>query len=202
MWAVDLPGQPGLSSAAVVPVEDHAGWLADVVAAARAERPDGRLVLAGVSRGAAIALHAEPDAVDGLVLVSPGGLVPVRMRPAVLATSLAWTMFKSARASRALIARMSAPGQEPLADHVDWLTLVARSCRLTLAPGVQGAPILERWRGRQVRLLLGDRDEFFPVPRMRTAARRALGIDPIVVPGHGHFLVYTNPSSLLDAIHA
>ena len=28
VWAVDLPGQPGLSSAAVVPVEDHAGWLA------------------------------------------------------------------------------------------------------------------------------------------------------------------------------
>ena len=80
VYAADLPGQPGLSAANRPDDElsGYAAWVTELID--WVERRDGRaqILLAGHSRGAAVALSANPDAVHGLALFSPAGLIAVR----------------------------------------------------------------------------------------------------------------------------
>ena len=84
---VDLPGQPGLS-AGERPRDRNAygSWLRELVQALALEPP----VVVGHSFGALAALLAArgDPSIRALVLVSPGGLIRLRVRPAVLATTI------------------------------------------------------------------------------------------------------------------
>jgi pimeloyl-ACP methyl ester carboxylesterase len=192
--AADLPGQPGLSSS-VRPrpeTEGYAAWLGEVVSWVRAQHPTERLVVAGHSRGAAVALSGPAD-VDSLVLVSPAGLVDVRVSLPVLRTAVPWVLRPTERRSRALVELMSGPAARPDPALAEWLTLVARDSRTTGAPGALPGDVVSRWTGRPVRVLVGEHDCFFPPDRVGPAATQRLGSPVEVLPGLGHLAVEENP---------
>ena len=190
VYGADLPGQPGLS-AAVRPrdeISGYAQWLSELVAWIQTRHPEARLVVAGHSRGAAVALSADPDTVHGLALLSPAGLVAVRPTLPMLRATLPWLLRRDEPGARRLLQFMSGPAHVPSARLVEWMTLVARTCRTTGAPGPYPATVVTNWTGRNVRVAVGDHDVFFPVDRLRDVCRSRLGTDPTVVEGAGHLL--------------
>ena len=203
-WRVvcaDLPGQPGLS-APERPADEVAGyarWLADVLEHVRAEQAGLPLVLVGHSRGAAAALLADPSYVDGLVLVSPAGLAKVKLTPTMLWRSIGWLMRPSRERSERLVGLMAGGSNAGLETLAEWLTLVARSTRTTGAPDPLPAEVLDRWHGRGVRAIVGEKDAFFP-PAVLAAPTRRLGATLEVVPGAGHLLTDQRTDHVVAAV--
>ena len=202
VYAADLPGQPGLS-ASVRPDDElsgYAGWVSDVIAWVRSRHAGSRMVLAGHSRGAAVALSADPDSVDGLALFSPAGLTAVRPTAHMLWSTVPWLVRRTDSASRRLLDYMSGPGHVPAADLVEWMTVVARSARTSGAPGPLPDAELIRWSGHRVRVVVGDHDVFFHVDRLRQPCQTKLGVDPFVAGGAGHLLVDEQPELVADMV--
>ena len=201
---VDLPGQPGLS-APTRPADEvggYAGWLAEVLGSVRGPETD-RVVLVGHSRGAAIALSAEPDAVDRLVLVSPAGLLDVRPSWPIIRATVPWLVRRDDAGSRRLVDFMTGPDLPfPDAVLVAWTTLVARHTRTSRAPGRAADAVLHRWRGRSVQVLVGDRDCFFDAAATTGAAADDLGAPTVLVPGGGHLLVDQVPDVVARVVAA
>lgn len=191
---VDLPGQPGLSSSTRPrpETEGYAIWLEEVLSWVRAQHPAEQLVVAGHSRGAAVALSGPAD-VDSLVLVSPAGLVDVRVSLPVLRTAVPWMLRPTERRSRALVELMSGPTARPDPALAEWLTRVARDSRTTGAPGALPDAVVSRWTGGAVRVLVGEHDCFFPPDRVGPAATERLGSPVEVLPGLGHLAVEEDP---------
>jgi pimeloyl-ACP methyl ester carboxylesterase len=202
VYAADLPGQPGLSTAKRPDHEQsgYAAWLTDLIAWVRRRHQAGRIVLAGHSRGAAVALSAEPDGVDGLALLAPAGLTEVRPSIEMLRSTLPWLVRRNNAGARRLLAYMSGPAHPPADDLVEWMTLVARACRTTGAPGPLPDDSLVSWKGRHVRVAVGEHDVFFPVSKLREPCRTKLGLEPLVVPRAGHLLVDEEPVIVSDLI--
>jgi len=191
----DLPGQPGLSGEPRTR-PDAAGcarWLGEVLSWVRRHDAGRRLVLAGHSRGAAVAL-AGPTDVDALVLLSPAGLVNVRVSPAVLRAALPWMVSPSPSRSRALLRLMCGPRAVLDEALVEWLTLAARDSRTSGAPGALPDSVVSRWRGRPVRVLTGEADCFFPARRIQRAAGSRLGTTATMLTGLGHLAVEEDPA--------
>ncbi|HEU4515290.1 MAG TPA: alpha/beta hydrolase [Nocardioidaceae bacterium] len=199
--AVDLPGQPGLSSAQRPrpEAEGYGAWLEEVVAAVRSAYRPERLTVVGHSRGAAVAL-AGPVTVDALALVSPAGLAKVRMTRAVLATALPWMLRPTSARSAALLDLMSGPSAAPAPDLVTWLTLVAGDTRSSGAPGPLPGRITDRWRTRPVTVLVGSHDCFFPAERLGPAARDRLDAPVVVLDGLGHLAVEEDPELVVSRL--
>jgi pimeloyl-ACP methyl ester carboxylesterase len=199
--AVDLPGQPGLSSSTrpLPEAEGYGRWLEEVVPAVRAEHPGRAITIAGHSRGAAVAL-AGPTDVDGLVLVSPAGLTGVRVRPAILRTAVPWMLRPSPERSLALLRLMSGAASRPDPELASWLTLVARETRTTGAPGPLADEVVARWRGRPARVLVGEDDCFFPPERVDRVAADRMGIHVDVLEGLGHLAVEEAPERVAALI--
>jgi len=199
--AVDLPGQPGLSTpqrrrdAATA----YESWISDV----RASPPmEGivRVVLAGHSRGGFVALCADPAEWDGLVLLNPAGLARAVVGPAVLRTGVLWTLRPTEARTRALLKLMVAAEHEPDPDLVSWLTLVAKETRTTGAPGPARHRFTDRWRPNPVVVLSGASDRFFPADRLAPAARSRLGAEPEVLANVGHLSVDEAPAVVAERI--
>ena len=202
VYAADLPGQPGLSTAKRPDPEvpGYAAWVSDLVAWVRRRHEGGRIVLAGHSRGTAVALSAAPDRVDGLALLAPAGLTAVRPTFEMLGSTLPWLVRRNNAGARRLLEYMSGPAHPPVSDLVEWMTLVARACRTTGAPGPLPDDILASWTGRDVRVAVGEHDVFFPVTKLREPCRTKLGVEPVVIPGAGHLLGDEEPVLVADLI--
>jgi pimeloyl-ACP methyl ester carboxylesterase len=200
VYAPDLPGQPGLSAAdrPAHEVSGYAAWVTAVIDWVRERESGAQILLAGHSRGAAVALSAEPRAVDGLALFSPAGLVAVRPTLGMLRSTVPWLVRRHRVGSRRLLDYMSGPGRTPRSDLVDWMTVVARSCRTTGAPGPLPEADLVRWKGHDMRVAVGAHDVFFPFPRLQEACRVELDQEPLLVPGAGHLLVDEEPQLAAD----
>ena len=122
VYAADLPGQPGLSSA-LRPEHELPGystWLTDLIAWVRRRHEGERIVLAGHSRGAAVALSANPDSVEALALLAPAGLTHVRPSIEMLRATLPWLVRRNNASARRLLKYMSGPTHEPANDLVGW----------------------------------------------------------------------------------
>jgi pimeloyl-ACP methyl ester carboxylesterase len=197
----DLPGQPGLSGSdrPTEETEGYAGWLRALLTHVRAERPGRRLVVAAHSRGAAVALSGPTD-VDGLVLVSPAGLVRVRVGLDVLRASLPWLLRPTPARSRAVLKLMCGPDTSPDSTLVEWMTLVARNTRTSGAPGPLPKDVLSRWRGSPLRVLVGEHDCFFPASRVRRSARDRLGVETEVLAGLGHLVTDEAPHLVAERV--
>ena len=204
VYAADLPGQPGLSAADRPANEsvDYAHWVEAVLRWVRTRHPGEPVALVGHSRGAAVALSAPPDLVAGLALLSPAGLFGVRPTRAMLRATLPWVLRPSASSSRRLIEYMSAPGAAVDPALVEWLTLVARTTRTTGAPGRLPRATTGSWQRRNVQVMIGEHDCFFPVGRLAVEARAQLGREPHVVAGAGHLLVEERPEAVADLVTA
>lgn len=202
VYAADLPGQPGLS-AADRPADEHsgyAGWVMELIDWVAGGDGGARILLAGHSRGAAVALSANADTVHGLALFSPAGLISVRPTLTMLRSTMPWLVRRGTADARRLLDYMSGPGRAPADDLVEWMTIVARACRTTGAPGPLPDSDLVRWKGHNVRVAVGDHDVFFPIAKLHEACRAKLGLEPLVVPNAGHLLVDEEPDLSADMV--
>ncbi|MBB1255528.1 alpha/beta fold hydrolase [Streptomyces alkaliterrae] len=200
---VDLPGQPGLSSPARPPRAVLGRWLAEVLTAT-VERP---AVVLGYSLGALPALLCDAPPLAGRVLLAPAGLVRLRVTPRVLAATLPWLLRPTDRRSAALLDVMSGPGRRPPAELAEWMTLVSRSCRSTMAPAplpddALASPSLLRGGSPSARrptlLLTGSHDVFLPTARLRDRAVSQLGADVHELTGVGHLAAEEAPETVAD----
>ncbi len=199
---LDLPGQPGLSEAArpVREVPAYADWVAELVTWVRAQHDGAPIVLAGHSRGGAVALSADPGTVDGVALLSPAGLLGVRPTPQMLRATVPWLVRRDDAGAARLLRYMSGPTHLPSPRLVEWMALVARTCRTTGAPGRYPDAVVAAWRGGNARVMVGEHDVFFPVDPLAAASRARLGTDPVVVPGAGHLLIDEEPERIADLV--
>ena len=195
----DLPGQPGLSAGRRPPDRlAYGAWIDEIAASLAADR----LVLAGHSLGAAAALTADPAAIRGLLLLDPAGVIRLRVRPGTLAATIPWLVRPTPDRSARLLAEMHARGRTPAPEHVEWMTLVGRYVRTSLAPSPLPQDVLDRWRDVPRTVLCGDQDCFLPVPPLAAAARAKLGVDLDVATDAGHLTPEDQPARVAEAISA
>jgi hypothetical protein len=200
--AVDLPGQPGLSD----PARPHdettafAAWIDELLTWVRQRHHGLPLVLAGHSRGAAVALTASANLVDRLRLLSPAGLVEATASFGVLWATLPWLAWPSDRTAAGLLRVMSAPGWQPPTELVSWLAAVPRETRTSGAPGPLSPDVLDRWRQRDVVVVAGAHDCFFPAAELRRVAAAQLGVDVLMLADCGHLVVDESPARVASAV--
>ncbi len=202
VYAADLPGQPGLS-AEDRPSDERLGysqWVTDLLRWVRGQHPASQVLVAGHSRGAAVALSAPPDLVEGVVALSPAGIMSVRPSREMIAASVPWLLRRNEQGSRRLLSYMSGSDHTASEELVEWLTLVARSTRTTGAPGPLPDETLDAWRDTEVTVVVGEDDRFIPLGRLAVESRKRLGVLPGVVPGAGHLLVEEEPKLVADLV--
>lgn len=197
VFAVDIPGQPGLSSP-TRPSDRHAyaGWVEEVLEQLGIRAP----ILVGHSLGAHIALSAAASpSIAGLVLISPAGIIRLRATPSVLFRSTAWLARRDEASSRALV-RLMTTRETPPDDLVEWMTLVGKHVRTSLAPPPLPASTLARV---DVPCLIrsGDHDVFLPEKRLAAGVATRLPkarFEP--VDGAGHLLPHERPDVLVAGV--
>ncbi|MFI0817184.1 alpha/beta fold hydrolase [Streptomyces sp. NPDC021098] len=198
---VDVPGQPGLSTG------DRPGrhrlprygqWLQEVLD----EISPGPTVLVGHSLGGAIAMACDVPQLIGRVVVSPAGLTRLKVTGRVLAASLPWLARPTEARSAALLRQMHGAGRQPSAELVSWMTLLARSCRSSLAPAPLSARVLARAQRVTNVVATGEHDVFLPPSRLAPPASRHLGVVVKSVPGAGHLVVEEHPETIVTMVAA
>jgi pimeloyl-ACP methyl ester carboxylesterase len=195
----DVPGQPGLSTG-MRPTGNqllaYGRWVDEVVAHLQANR----LVLAGHSLGAAIALAADTSGVAGILLLDPAGLIRLRVPPSVMGATLTWLVRPTPARSARLLRHLHAPGWQPSATHIEWMTLAARHTRSTLAPKPLPTSSLRRWQAIPRAVLTGELDCFLPVGPLRTTVRDKLAADVRILQGAGHLTPEERAEAIVDAV--
>jgi pimeloyl-ACP methyl ester carboxylesterase len=136
-----------------------------------------------------VALTATPSLVDRLVLLSPAGLVGARVTWRVLSATIPWLLVPSPRTAARLLRVMSASAVTPRAELVSWMAMVPKETRATGAPKPLPRAVIERWRGHNTAVIIGERDCFFPPTEVHRASEEHLGTDVIVLPNAGHLIV-------------
>lgn len=200
-YVVDVPGQPGLSAA------DRPGhhrparygqWLQEVLD----EISPGPTVVVGHSLGGAIALACDVPQLTGRVLVSPAGLARLKVTGRVLAATLPWLARPTEARSATLLRQMHGSGRSPSVELVTWMTLLARSCRSSLAPAPLPEGTLARSRRVTNVVATGEHDVFLPPSRLASPASRHLGVAVTTVPGAGHLVVEEHPEKIVTLVAA
>lgn len=195
--AVDLPGQPGLSDPAR---REHAGaafasWLSVITQAVGA----GRATVVGHSLGGLVAMHAVAAGAETarLVLLDPAGLRRLSVTPSVLVATIPWLLRPRPRSAAKLLRMMMAPENEPGPDLVEWMALVGRHVRSSLAPPPLDEAASRLLANVPVDVLCGAHDVFLPPTGLRRAVERRLGHASYeVVPGAGHLLPHERPDAI------
>lgn len=194
--AVDLPGQPGLSDPRR-PWRGRLAWYGRVLDEVLATADLDQVVLVGNSLGAAVALAAGSPRIAARALVSPAGFIRLSVDPALALASARWLLRPTPRHSRSMLGLFTGPGEEPPATEVEWMTLMAASCRTTLAPPPLPAALLARRAGRPCVVGTGEYDRFLPPRRLAPAVHRTTGLELRILPGMGHL---TTPAHLNDVM--
>ncbi|ADD43826.1 alpha/beta fold hydrolase [Stackebrandtia nassauensis] len=190
---VDVPGQPGLS-ADERPRRGRSAWYAQMLAEVLDATVDTAIVV-GNSLGAAIALACDSPRISGRVLVSPGGVIRLAVSPSLMWRSTAWLLAPGPRTTTRLLERFLAPGQTPPPTEVEWMTLVARYCRSTLAPPPLPSRLLADRARTPCLVSVGEFDRFLSPARLAKPVAARLGVELRVWPGLGHL---TTPDRVFE----
>lgn len=205
---LDLPGQPGLS-ADRRPRAKRSSWYGKWLTEALARAVPGPVVVVGHSLGGAVALACDAPQIVGRVLLSSAGIVRLRVPAPLLAATVPWLLRPTVARSTALVRHMAAPGRGPgqgeeeghVADGLgEWMDLVGRCCRTSLAPPPLPSGLLELRRSVPTLVVTGQFDPFLPPRHLGPAARRRLGAEFRVIEGAGHLLLDESPEAVLVAV--
>ncbi len=189
---VDLPGQPGLSDPRR-PRRARLAWYGRALDETLAAMDADGVVLVGNSLGAAVALAADSPRIEARALVSPAGFIRLTVDPTLAQASAGWLLRPTAENTRRMLRLFVAPGADPPETEVEWMALMAASCRTTLAPPPLPAELLARRAERPCVVGVGEHDRFLPPRRLAPAVRRAMNLDVRIFPGVGHL---TAPADL------
>jgi pimeloyl-ACP methyl ester carboxylesterase len=198
-WAttvVDLPGQPGLSDPHR-PRRGRSAWYGRVLTEILTAAELDQIVLVGNSLGAAVVLAADSPRIAARALVSPAGVIRLTVDPALALASARWLLRPTADHTRRMLRLFVAPGERPPESEVEWMALMAASCRSTLAPPPLPAGLLARRADRPCVVGVGEHDRFLPPRRLAPTLRQRMGLDLRVLPGMGHL---TTPGHLDDVV--
>lgn len=199
---VDLPGQPGLSFGKRPRghrARAYGAWFQEVLP----ELVDEPAIVLGHSLGAAVALAAEPcPLVKGMVLIGPAGLTAAATSPELMRVTLPWMIGPRDDKSTRLLNFMSGPDQRyPVHPYAEWMTMVGRYCRTSLAPGPLPTESLLAWKEKNVIVATGSDDEFFSPSRLHAPARRFLDVELEVLEGAGHLALYEVPQKVRELVN-
>ncbi|WP_327147051.1 alpha/beta fold hydrolase [Nocardia sp. NBC_01329] len=197
--ALDVPGQPGLS-APQRPRRDRMTWYGRWLDEVLEETVPDTAVLIGHSLGGAIALTCSSQRVAGRVLIAPAGLARLAVPPRLLAVTLAWLASPSRERTHRLLRLMTGPTRTVTPHLVEWMTLVARYCRTTLAPAPLASALLNSGRSVPCIVATGSHDIFLPPRRLEPAVRNLLGTELRVLPDCGHLALDDNPAGVVELI--
>lgn len=111
--------------------------------------------------------------------------------------SARWLLRPVPGNTRSMLRLFTAPREEPPRGDVEWMTLMAASCRTTLAPPPLPAALLARRATLPCVVATGEHDRFLPPRRLVPAVRQAMGLELRVLPGMGHL---TTPGHLDDVV--
>ncbi|MFG2334320.1 alpha/beta fold hydrolase [Streptomyces sp. NPDC048604] len=187
--ALDVPGQPGLSAGAR-PRSARAAWDGSWLSEVMDRVAPRGAVVVGHSLGGAIALACRSERITARVLVSPAGLVWLRVGPAVLGATLPWLLRPTVPHAERLLRHMVAPGAEPPVGLANWMALVGRSCRSSLAPPPLPRSVLTAAaRKAPAFVIVGAHDAFLPTSSLRRATGRRLASGLLVVGDAGHLVL-------------
>lgn len=197
--ALDTPGQPGLS-APQRPRKDRLPWYGRWLDEALEQTVPDTAVLLGHSLGGAIALACPSERIAGRVLVAPAGLVRLKVTPRLLAATMAWLAAPSPGHTHRLLHLMTGPEQSVAPHLVEWMTLVARYCRTTLAPSPLPPELLESCRSVPCVVATGSHDIFLPPARLEPAVRDLLGTELRILPNCGHLALDDDPAGVVELV--
>lgn len=189
VYAVDVPGEPGKSTPNRLPLAGaaHVDWLADLLAALQLDKA----TLVGYSQGGWLALEfatTHPARIDRLILITPGGVVPVRLAWLLIVIPLAMLgRWGLKRINRIVF------GKQPIPPEVaEFSVLLFKHFR----PRTESQPIfpdeaLQRLT-MPVLLLIGAQDSAFAAPELVARLQRLLPqIEAVIIPEGGHVLYNT-----------
>lgn len=199
--ALDLPGQPGLSHDVRPPdvVGSYGRWVAELLPQLT-ERPPlvighslgGLVAMAGVAHGAEVA---------GLLLIDPAGLMRLRVTVPLLRATLGWLRTPEASTSEQLLAKMMAAGAAPDPALTDWMTLVGRHVRTSLAPRPMSDRDLAQLTGVATTVLNGRHDLFLPPrPLTRTVRSRLPAAEMVLADHAGHLVPHERPDAVRTVV--
>ncbi|WP_280418789.1 alpha/beta fold hydrolase [Nocardia carnea] len=197
--ALDMPGQPGLS-APQRPRRDRMAWYGQWLDEVLEQTVPDKAVLLGHSLGGAIALACSSPRVAGRVLIAPAGLVRLAVPPRLLAATLAWLGTPSRAGTARLLQLMSGPERTVAPHLVEWMTLVARYCRSTLAPAPLAPELLGSCRSAPCVVATGSHDIFLPPDRLESPVRDRLGAELRVLAECGHLTLDDDPAGVVDLV--
>ena len=154
-------------------------------------------MLAGNSLGAAVAWPPGSPRIAARALISPAGIIRLSVDPELALASARWLLRPAPGHTRSMLRLFTAPGEDPPETEVEWMTLMAASCRTTLAPPPLPPALLARRASRPCIVGTGEHDRFLPPRRLAPALRQAMGLDLRILPGMGHL---TTPGHLGDVV--
>lgn len=199
VWVLDVPGQPGLS-AAERPGRGGLAWYGRWLGEFLDRAGTGPVVILGHSLGGGIALACDSPWVAGRVLIAPAGVVRLRVTGSVLAATMPWLTRPTGSRSARLLRLMHGPGHQPSPVLTEWMTLVARECRSSLAPSPLPVAALRHAVGVPMVVVTGECDVFLPPSRLQEAVSRSLAVDVEVLPGAGHLAPDEYPEQLVSLV--
>lgn len=194
-YLLDVPGQPGLSGPdrpSRHRLAFYGQWLGEVLAHA-VGRP---AVVVGHSLGGGIALACDSPLITGRVLISPAGLARLSVGRSVLSATVPWLLRPTDTRSRRLLGLMTGPHGTVGGELAAWMTLVATSCRSSLAPAPLPPSAFVQAKNAVNLVATGEHDIFLPPARLRTPTTRDLHTRVHVLPGTGHLATEEAPQSI------
>ncbi|WP_141925385.1 alpha/beta fold hydrolase [Haloactinospora alba] len=196
--ALDLPGQPGLSSSERPPSPARLAWYGTWLTDALEALDIRSAVVLGHSLGAAVALSSGSPRIGRRVLLAPAGVTRLRTTPRVLAASAAWFLAPGDASSTRLLRTMLAPASgPPRTELAQWMTLAGRHVHTTADPGL-APPTTSRV---PTAVAAGEHDTFLPPHRLAPAVRRRLGTHLEILPEAGHLAGEEYPARVAALAH-
>ncbi|WP_431939124.1 alpha/beta fold hydrolase [Nocardia grenadensis] len=133
-------------------------------------------------------------------MIAPAGLTRLAVPPCLLAATVTWPAAPSRDHAIRLLQLMTGPTRGVAPHLVDWMPLVARYCRTTLAPAPLAPALLDSCRSTPCLVATGADDIFLPPRRLERAVHDRLGTHLRILPDCGHLALDDDPAGVVNLV--